>query len=186
MSDHEVQPPVEMVLDAATPKAKAGKSKEKKASSETKRSVRWCDESVATLFRLRYDSHLAKRFESKKNTEKKTAYVMLAAELGARKIGYLVPLESPSSNAVTRSFVLPPHLTHPVLSPLVLIVLVDTVDAVLSHESLDAFREGLQCVPPILGRVLANASATAEREIITAFEPVGPVPASKELMVVES
>ncbi|KAF0775929.1 hypothetical protein AaE_000371 [Aphanomyces astaci] len=168
-----------MVLDAATPKAKACKRKEKKASSETKRSVRWCDESVATLFRLRYDSHLAKRFESKKNAEKKTAYVMLAAELGARW-EYLVPLESPSS------IVLPPHLTHPVLSPLVLIVLVDTVDAVLSHESLDAFREGLQCVPPILGRVLANASATAERETITAFEPVGPVPGSKELMVVES
>ncbi|RHY98556.1 hypothetical protein DYB35_010960 [Aphanomyces astaci] len=61
--------------------AKAGKSKEKKASSETKHSVRWCDESVATLFRLRYDSHLAKRFESKNNAEKKTAYVMLAAEL---------------------------------------------------------------------------------------------------------
>ncbi|RLO12394.1 hypothetical protein DYB28_014389, partial [Aphanomyces astaci] len=68
-------------IDAATPKAKAGKRKEKKASSETKRSVRWCDESVATLFRLRYDSHLAKRFESKNNAEKKTAYVMLAAEL---------------------------------------------------------------------------------------------------------
>ncbi|RHY39383.1 hypothetical protein DYB30_008937 [Aphanomyces astaci] len=67
--------------DVATPKAKAGKRKEKKASSETKRSVRWCDESVATLFRLRYDSHLAKRFESKNNAEKKTAYVMLAAEL---------------------------------------------------------------------------------------------------------
>ncbi|ETV63856.1 hypothetical protein H257_19208 [Aphanomyces astaci] len=81
MSDHEVQPPAEMVLDAATPKAKAGKSKEKKASSETKRSGRWCDESVATLFRLRYDSHLAKMFESKNNAEKKTAYVMLAAEL---------------------------------------------------------------------------------------------------------
>ncbi|RHY02899.1 hypothetical protein DYB25_011366 [Aphanomyces astaci] len=68
-------------IDVATPKAKAGKRKEKKASSETKRSVRWCDESVATLFRLRYDSHLAKRFESKNNAEKKTAYVMLAAEL---------------------------------------------------------------------------------------------------------
>ncbi|ETV68323.1 hypothetical protein H257_15645 [Aphanomyces astaci] len=81
MSDHEVQPPAEMVLDVATPKAKAGKRKEKKASSETKRYVRWCDESVATLFRLRYDSHLAKRFESKNNAEKKTAYVMLAAEL---------------------------------------------------------------------------------------------------------
>ncbi|RHZ02104.1 hypothetical protein DYB31_013933, partial [Aphanomyces astaci] len=158
---------------AATPKAKAGKSKEKKASSETKRSVRWCDESVATLFRLRYDSHLAKRFESKKNTEKKTAYVMLAAKLGARKMGYLVPLESPSSIAV---LVVDSRLIN----------IVDTVDAVLSHESLDAFREGLQCVPPILGRVLANASATAERETITAFEPVGPVPASKELMVVES
>ncbi|ETV81652.1 hypothetical protein H257_05279 [Aphanomyces astaci] len=81
MSDHEVQPPAEMVLDTATPKAKAGKRKEKKASSENKRSVRWCDESVATLFRLRYDSPLAKRFESKNNAEKKTAYVMLAAEL---------------------------------------------------------------------------------------------------------
>ncbi|RQM23216.1 hypothetical protein B5M09_013857 [Aphanomyces astaci] len=161
------------MYNAATPKAKAGKSKEKKASSETKRSGRWCDESVATLFRLRYDSHLAKMFESKNNAEKKTAYVMLAAELGARKIGYLVPLESPSSNAV---LVVDSRLIN----------IVDTVDAVLSHESLDAFREGLQCVPPILGRVLANASATAEREIITAFEPVGPVPASKELMVVES
>ncbi|RLO05634.1 hypothetical protein DYB28_005046 [Aphanomyces astaci] len=91
MSDHEVQPPAEMVLDAATPKAKAGKRKEKKASSETKRSVRWCDESVATLFRLRYDSHLAKRFESKNNAEKKTAYVMLAAELSvAMKSDYTV------------------------------------------------------------------------------------------------
>ncbi|RHY63909.1 hypothetical protein DYB30_009490 [Aphanomyces astaci] len=77
--------------DAATPKAKAGKRKEKKASSETKRSVRWCDESVATLFRLRYDWHLAKMFESKNNAEKKTAYVMLAAELSvAMKSDYTV------------------------------------------------------------------------------------------------
>ncbi|RQM25193.1 hypothetical protein B5M09_007761 [Aphanomyces astaci] len=67
-----------------------------------------------------------------------------------------------------------------------LVVIVDTVDAVLSHESLDAFRERLQRVQPILWRVLSNAGTTAERETMPAFEPVGPVPASKELMVIQS
>ncbi|RLO02247.1 hypothetical protein DYB28_014533, partial [Aphanomyces astaci] len=67
-----------------------------------------------------------------------------------------------------------------------LVGIVDTVDAVLSHESLDAFRERLQRVQPILWRVLSNAGTKAERETMPAFEPVGPVPASKELMVIQS
>ncbi|ETV63578.1 hypothetical protein H257_19496, partial [Aphanomyces astaci] len=41
----------------------------------------WCDRSVATLFSLRYNSPLASRFDSKNNSGKRVAYVMLAAEL---------------------------------------------------------------------------------------------------------
>ncbi|ETV73522.1 hypothetical protein H257_11646 [Aphanomyces astaci] len=46
-----------------------------------KRSVRWDDESVAELFRLRYKSHLTTRFDSKNNAVKKIVYVMLASEI---------------------------------------------------------------------------------------------------------
>ncbi|RHY77162.1 hypothetical protein DYB34_010311 [Aphanomyces astaci] len=41
----------------------------------------WCDRSVATLFSLRYNSPLASRFDSKNNSGKRVAYVMLAAVL---------------------------------------------------------------------------------------------------------
>ncbi|RHY68170.1 hypothetical protein DYB30_011135, partial [Aphanomyces astaci] len=41
----------------------------------------WDDDGVAALFRLRYKSQLSARFYSKNNANKKTAYVMLAAEL---------------------------------------------------------------------------------------------------------
>ncbi|RHZ26639.1 hypothetical protein DYB37_013698, partial [Aphanomyces astaci] len=41
----------------------------------------WCDRSVATLFSLRYNSPLASRFDSKNNSGKRVAYVMLAVEL---------------------------------------------------------------------------------------------------------
>ncbi|RHZ28072.1 hypothetical protein DYB37_002644 [Aphanomyces astaci] len=41
----------------------------------------WCDQSVSMfLFALRYNSHLASRFDSKNNYGKRVAYVMLAAE----------------------------------------------------------------------------------------------------------
>ncbi|RQM30420.1 hypothetical protein B5M09_011962, partial [Aphanomyces astaci] len=41
----------------------------------------WDDDGVAALFRLRYKFQLSARFYSKNNANKKTAYVMLAAEL---------------------------------------------------------------------------------------------------------
>ncbi|ETV67224.1 hypothetical protein H257_16477 [Aphanomyces astaci] len=46
-----------------------------------KRTPLWDDDGVAALFRLRYKSQLSARFYSKNNADKKTAYVMLAAEL---------------------------------------------------------------------------------------------------------
>ncbi|ETV68984.1 hypothetical protein H257_15139 [Aphanomyces astaci] len=58
------------MLDAPTPNAKPNKRK-----------VRWDDESVAELFRLRYKSHFTSRVDSKNSAEKKTAYVMLASEI---------------------------------------------------------------------------------------------------------
>ncbi|RHY10042.1 hypothetical protein DYB25_009329 [Aphanomyces astaci] len=71
----------QQTIDVPTPKAKPSKRNAKKEPLATKRSVRWGDESVAALFRLRYSSHLTTRFDSKNNAEKKTAYVMLATEL---------------------------------------------------------------------------------------------------------
>ncbi|CAK4949102.1 unnamed protein product [Aphanomyces euteiches] len=41
----------------------------------------WCTESVAALFRLRYNSHISFRFNSKNNNQKGLAFSMLASEL---------------------------------------------------------------------------------------------------------
>ncbi|RQM30999.1 hypothetical protein B5M09_012059, partial [Aphanomyces astaci] len=50
-------------------------------SGAAKRTPLWDDDGIAALFRLRYKSQLSARFYSKSNADKKTAYVMLAAEL---------------------------------------------------------------------------------------------------------
>ncbi|RHZ37095.1 hypothetical protein DYB26_014433, partial [Aphanomyces astaci] len=53
----------------------------KAGEEQVPRGMLWCDRSVATLFSLRYNSPLASRFDSKNNSGKRVAYVMLAAEL---------------------------------------------------------------------------------------------------------
>ncbi|ETV75296.1 hypothetical protein H257_10479 [Aphanomyces astaci] len=53
----------------------------KRAKKQVPRGMLWCDRSVATLFSLRYNSPLASRFDSKNNSGKRVAYVMLAVEL---------------------------------------------------------------------------------------------------------
>ncbi|KAF0724528.1 hypothetical protein Ae201684P_012628 [Aphanomyces euteiches] len=67
--------------DDAKPQEKHTKRSRRQTGPSTKRVILWDDDSVATMFRLRYKSHLARRFESKINAEKKAAWVMLAAEL---------------------------------------------------------------------------------------------------------
>ncbi|KAG9415178.1 hypothetical protein AC1031_008611 [Aphanomyces cochlioides] len=57
---------------------KQGRKTKSKASEKW---TRWCDDSVAKMFALRYKSPLEQRFNSKNNADKKVAYVMLAAEL---------------------------------------------------------------------------------------------------------
>ncbi|KAG9411267.1 hypothetical protein AC1031_016906 [Aphanomyces cochlioides] len=57
-------------------------SKKKLKSKPSPLSV-WCNESVASLFFLRYRSHLKQSFESKNNHTKKVAFEILAAELSA-------------------------------------------------------------------------------------------------------
>ncbi|ETV65969.1 hypothetical protein H257_17447 [Aphanomyces astaci] len=61
--------------------AKTPKRTRRSPSGAAKRTPLWDDDGVAALFRLRYKSELSARFYSKNNADKKTAYVMLAAEL---------------------------------------------------------------------------------------------------------
>ncbi|RHZ03561.1 hypothetical protein DYB31_013377 [Aphanomyces astaci] len=64
-----------------TPQPTNSKRSRRSPNTTPKRTHLWDDDGVAALFHLRYKSHLALRFESKNNAEKKAAYVMLAAEL---------------------------------------------------------------------------------------------------------
>ncbi|KAG9400383.1 hypothetical protein AC1031_010603 [Aphanomyces cochlioides] len=41
----------------------------------------WCAKSVVALFRLRYNSHISFRYDSKNNNQKGLAFSMLASEL---------------------------------------------------------------------------------------------------------
>ncbi|RHZ40874.1 hypothetical protein DYB28_007270, partial [Aphanomyces astaci] len=70
------------VLDSNLPAlTKTPKRTRRSPSGAAKRTPLWDDNGVAALFRLRYKSQLSARFYSKNNADKKTAYVMLAAEL---------------------------------------------------------------------------------------------------------
>ncbi|ETW00620.1 hypothetical protein H310_07191 [Aphanomyces invadans] len=56
-----------------TPKAKKARRAKRTSVDTPKRGSLWDDKSVHELFRLRYKSQLAKRFDSKNNAEKKAA-----------------------------------------------------------------------------------------------------------------
>ncbi|ETV71279.1 hypothetical protein H257_13417 [Aphanomyces astaci] len=69
---------------------------DKPAKRQVPRGMLWCDRSVDTLFSLWYNSPLVSRFDSKNNSGKRVAYVMLVPELSV--------VNSSQSRCKTRCF----------------------------------------------------------------------------------
>ncbi|KAH9078051.1 hypothetical protein Ae201684P_019157 [Aphanomyces euteiches] len=100
--------------------------------------------------------------------------------------GCFTPELSARSIAVILSLDLPPHFTHTVLLPVLLNDLVDHINVFILNDLLHTLAKCCQDLNTIIKGSLAFTSTCAERQPMSSFESLDPVPTCSKFVVRES